>query len=326
MRNAQRLFETGLITYIRTDSTRVSGLGLQIGKKLVLDEFGENYYVGRNWMKPGMEGAHECIRPTKPLTLDELKEAIEREEISLTEELTSNALKLYDLIVRFFMASQMKSARLKTVNYKIDVKYELDGEVKEEIIELSGYLKVIDRGFLAALTPKMKNYILPVKLPKLNKGYTVDITKVDLSVEPLRQGWLLTEGDVVKMMKERGLGRPSTYANIISKLKERQYVKLVNNRFLTPKTRGIIVNRILEKLNKDMVSEERTRLILEQIDKVVENEINYEELLEDIYEEIINDRNKKADKSIWKVLPDDLRDEIESYKMKRERRRILYNI
>ncbi len=326
MRNAQRLFETGLITYIRTDSTRVSSLGLQIGKKLVIDEFGENYYVGRNWMKPGMEGAHECIRPTKPLTLDELKEAIEREEISLTEELTSNALKLYDLIVRFFMASQMKGARIKTVNYKFEVKYEQEGEVKEDIIELNGYLRVIDRGFLAALTPKMRNYILPIKLPKLDKEYTVDITKVDLRVEQLRQGWLLTEGDVVKMMKERGLGRPSTYANIISKLKERQYVKLVNNRFLTPKTRGIIVNRILEKLNKDMVSEERTRMILEQIDKVVENKVDYEELLEDIYEEIIRDQNKKADKSIWRVLPDDLRTEIESYKMKRERRRILYNI
>ena len=141
----------------------------------------------------------------------------------------------------------------------------------------------------------------------------------------LPKGRLPTEGDIVKMMKERGLGRPSTYANIIAKLKERQYVKLIANRFLAPKTRGMIVNRILERLNKDMVSEERTRIILKQIDEVAEGKIDYEELLNEIHLEILEDMNKKINKSIWALLPEDLKGEIETYKMKRDKRKVMYN-
>ncbi len=326
MKYAQKLFELGLITYIRTDSTRVSNLGINVAKKIIANEYDEKLFVARTWSK-GEEGAHECIRPTKPLMLYELEGAIERGEITLTEELPADALSLYDMIVRFFIASQMKEARVKSVEYELTVKYEDEnGEIKQEKVKISGYTKVIDKGFLTALSKKMIPIVTPTRLPELKEGTIIKPDVLEIRHEKVPKGRLPTEGDIVRMMKERGIGRPSTYANIIAKLKERQYVRLLYNRYLAPKTRGIIVNRILERLHKDMVSEERTRIILQQIDAVVEGKQDYEELLREIYNEILEDMKAKEGKSLWDGLPEDLKVEIENYKMKTDKRKLLYNV
>jgi len=324
MKNAQKLFEMGLITYIRTDSTRVSNLGIYLGKRLVSEEYGEEYHVPRSWAKKGEEGAHECIRPTKPLMLHELKEAIERGEIALTEELPASAFNIYDLIVRFFMASQMKEMKVNMIEYTFEIEYEIDGKRKVEKVIVNGYDHVIYPGFSVALTPRMLKIVTPTKLPSLSKGYEFDKSKIVVTVKKVPKGRLPTEGDIVRMMKEKEIGRPSTYANILTKLKERQYVKLVQGRFLTPKIRGRIVNDILNRLHKDMVSEERTRVILKQIDDVSEGKAKYDELLREIHNEILEDMRKERSNKIWELLPEDLKSEIEKYKMNVEKRRMLY--
>ena len=326
MKYAQKLFELGLITYIRTDSTRVSNLGISIAKKIISDEYSEKLFTPRTWSK-GEEGAHECIRPTKPLMLYELEGAIERGEITLTEELPADALNLYDLIVRFFIASQMKEAKIKHVEYKIKVEYkDEEGKTKTETMNVSGYTEIIDKGFLSAMSRNMINYVTPPKLPYFSKGTELTNESFSVKYDKVHRGRLPTEGDIVRMMKERGIGRPSTYANIIAKLKERQYVRVMYNRYLAPKTRGIIVNRILERLHRDMVSEERTRKILEEIDAVVEGKQEYTELLREIYTEILEDMETKRGKSLWEALPEDLKVEIENYKMKTDKRKALYNM
>ena len=126
----------------------------------------------------------------------------------------------------------------------------------------------------------------------------------------------IEEGEIVKMMRERGIGRPSTYATIIEKLFERRYVKRIQGGFVVPRERGMIVNKIVYALHPEMVSEDRTRLIFDLIDKVTRGEKDYIELLIEIYEEL---QKAKKERKI-RTLPTDVIAEIEKYRRNVERR------
>lgn len=315
MRLAQILFELGLITYIRTDSTRVSDAGLAVAKRLITDNFGTELYSPRRWTT-GEEGAHECIRPTRPLMLDDLKEALERGEIVLTEEIPAEAFNIYDLIVRIFLASQMKEAVVKYVTLQVGLELEKeDGEKEDITVEVGGYYDIVNIGFLRALIIGMRKLFLPKKVPLYKSGKVLKADEVKVEIVDLPKAWPLTEGEIVKMMRERGIGRPSTYATIIQKLFERRYIKRQGG-FVIPKERGVVVHRIINELHKDMVSEERTRIVFQRIDEVANKRRNYLELLKELYDEIIQEK-ESIDK---KKLPPDIISQIEKYRRDLEKR------
>ena len=270
MRLAQNLFELGLITYHRTDSHRVSDKGKQVAREYLKERFGEEalekLYHPRSW---GEGGAHEAIRPTRPLDAETLRNMVEEGFIELASELTWNHYRLYDLIFRRFIASQMKPSKLVYRKYT----YYLNGvKVRED--ELPS--KVVEPGFLSVYQE--------VKPVELDEGeYPVD--NVDSS--KVSRVPLYTDGDVVRLMKERGIGRPSTYAKILDTLVKRRYVYVIQKTGQLKSTRrGEGVYEYLNEKFSSLVSEERTRMVEEKMKMVEEGRAERDKVLLEVYMEI----------------------------------------
>jgi reverse gyrase len=254
---AQTLFENGLITYHRTDSTRVSDVGLKIAQQFLGEEF-----KGRTWKA---EGAHECIRPTRPIDKATLQRLI-YEKIIQVEEINWKHLALYDLIFKRFMSSQCKNYKVKIKKYEILV----DGKRIEEE-------RVVKAEGKAVELYKWNVFIKP-ELP-LGKR------KVKVVVRQVPKVPLYSQSDLVQLMKERKIGRPSTYATIIDRLFLRNYVKERNGKvFVTP--RGLKVYYFLSKKFSKFVSEERTRILHETMEKIERGEVDYQEVLRYLFEEV----------------------------------------
>ncbi len=255
---AQSLFEAGLITYHRTDSTRVSDAGLRVAAEVLGDEF-----VPRRW---GEGGAHECIRPTKPLSARELLDYVREGLIAAPEGFSRDHIRLYDLIFRRFIASQARESVLAKQRYRLV----LDGE---EILDE----RVIDvRGGWATIYP----FIYQRRSPVSRGRVQVEVRHLQVPSVPL-----YSQGDVVALMKERGIGRPSTYATIIDKLLQRRYVLERNNK-LIPTKLGIQVHDFLTSEFPDLISEERTRILEEKMAAVEEGKVDYQEVIDELYNEI----------------------------------------
>jgi len=257
MKLAQDLFELGLCTYHRTDSTRVSDVGLRIAKEYLGDDF-----VARDWY---MEGAHECIRPTRPIPKETLQRLIQ-EGVIQVEGITARHLALYALIFRRFMASQCKQYKVKVAKYLI----RYNGKEVEEERVLSAEGRAIE----------LYKWSVWVK-PALPTGKI----KVKAEVRTVPRAPLFTQSDIVRLMKERGIGRPSTYATIVDRLFIRNYVIEKNGRVI-PTKRGMDVFNYLASNYGKFVSEERTRLLEEKMDAVERGELDYFKALQELYEEI----------------------------------------
>ncbi len=257
MKLAQDLFESGLTTYHRTDSTRVSDVGLRIAKEYLGDDF-----MPREWF---MEGAHECIRPTRPIPKDTLQRLIQ-EGVIQVEGITWRHLALYDLIFRRFMASQCRPYRIKTARYLI----RFDGREVEEERVLHAEGKAVE----------LYKWSVWVK-----KELPVGKIRVKAEIRTVPKAPLFTQSDIVQLMKERGIGRPSTYATIVDRLFIRNYVIEKNGRVI-PTKRGIEVYRYLASNYGSFVSEERTRLLEEKMDAIERGELDYYKALQELYEEI----------------------------------------
>jgi len=254
---AQTLFENGLITYHRTDSTRVSEVGLKIAKQFLGKDF-----KGRTWKA---EGAHECIRPTRAIDKTTLQRLI-YEKVIQVEEINWKHLALYDLIFKRFMSSQCKNYKVKIKKYEIWV----DGKRIEEE-------RVVEAKGKAVELYKWNVFVKP-ELP-LGKR------KVRVVVRQVPKVPLYSQSDLVQLMKERKIGRPSTYATIIDRLFLRNYVKERKGKvWVTP--RGLKVYYFLSKRFSKFVSEERTRILHEIMEKVERGEIDYQEVLRNLLEEV----------------------------------------
>jgi len=259
MRIAQDLFELGFITYHRTDSIRVAPEGIGIAKYFIKDKFGETYFKGRSW---GTGGAHECIRPTRGL---EPKEIIRMIGEGLLPRLTKKHIRLYSLIFWRFIASQMIPCKVLYGEFKIRA-----GPL-QKIVRFP--IKILDEGWLRA-TP----VISPVPVVE---GKVTILRKRIRKDSPIS---LYTDGTLVQEMKKRGIGRPSTYATILSKLKQRYYV--IDKHYLIPTSTGEkLVKYLYEKYPK-LVDEKRTRELEEKMRKIEEGKINYQDVLNELYEEL----------------------------------------
>ena len=256
MQIAQELFEHGLITYHRTDSTRVSEVGLRIAKEYLGEDF-----TPREWFA---EGAHECIRPTRAVDRDTLQRLIS-EGIIVVENFTWRHFALYDLIFRRFMASQCKPYKVTVAKYKIKA----DGkEFEEERI-----VKAEGKAYELYKSVWVRNELPTGKL------------KVEAEIRRIPAAPLYTQSDVVALMKERRIGRPSTYATIVDKLFQRNYI-IERGGKLVPTKLGYSVYEYLINNYRSFVSEERTRLLEEMMDKVEKGEADYFETLKEMYREI----------------------------------------
>ncbi len=293
MRLAQDLFELGLITYHRTDSTRVSDKGIEVARTWLEQRFGEGYrdlFKPRRW---GEGGAHEAIRPTRPIDAERLALLLEEGAIELARDITRRHLELYDLIFRRFMASQMAEARGRRARYTLHFEPFTFKYTVERLVEL-------ERDPPGAGFTLVWPYVRVE--PRIPTGYTTwrpVVRKVKLSPP-------LTQGDLVALMKERGIGRPSTYAKIVDTLLRRRYIVVVGRRreYVVAALRGRMVydyltRRVARADEADygpyarllrgipqLVSEERTRELEAAMDAIERGEKSRVEVLGEIYREI----------------------------------------
>ncbi len=256
MRVAQTLFESGLITYHRTDSTRVSEAGLRVAREYLGEDF-----KGRDWYA---EGAHECIRPTKPIDKISLQRLI-YEGVIRVEKVSREHLMLYDLIFRRFMASQCREFKARIAKYEI--KY--DDKVLEEERVLSAEGRAYDL---------YKSVSVKRQLP-------VGKVKLKAEIKEVPKAPLYSQAEIVQLMKNKGIGRPSTYATIIDRLFMRGYVLEKNGRVRGTR-RGFSVFDYLSRNYSDLVSEKRTIMLEYKMDKIARGELDYVEALDELYEEI----------------------------------------
>ncbi|MEM0078731.1 MAG: reverse gyrase [Nitrososphaerota archaeon] len=260
---AQELFESGLITYHRTDSTTVSTAGINLAKEYIeSNKLGA--LIPRTYFK---EGAHECIRPVKPLDSQKLSQYIRIGLIKPTVKLTDKHLRLYDLIFRRFIASQMQSAKIVVQRYTVTLD-SLKVEVEKNV-------EILEQGF---------NIIFPtIRTGKRVSEGTYLVKNVEVRKIPSVP--LYSEGDIIALMKERGIGRPSTYSRIVQILFERGYVFEKRGK-LIPTSRGVSVYRYLKENFGEYVSEEVTRQLEEVMDKIEAGEINYQEVLRELKKQV----------------------------------------
>ena len=306
MRIAQDLFETGLITYHRTDSTRVSAVGISIAREYIEDKLGGGLFTPRDWAM-GELGAHECIRPTRPIDVEELRSLIASGVLKV--KLTNRHLALYDLIFRRFIASQMKQAVVRKRRYKIILM--ADGtpvaEGEEEYV-----VEVKEAGFLKAYSTVKPSKPLP-------EGELTLTDEDEAYVKTIPTTYPYNEGEVVAEMKRRGIGRPSTYARIIETLRRRGYVKSMGKSHILIPTKWaleiysclsrdskLVENYLSTRRNKDvergefegvlnrcqrcfssLISEERTRLVERLMDLVESGDEDYTAVLQNLFDEAL---------------------------------------
>jgi len=268
MKLAQDLFENGLITYHRTDSKRISQQGFRVAREYIVDHFGEGNYMPRQW---GHGGAHECIRPVRPIDPHEIIDLI-REGVLKLPNMTKDHIRLYSLIFRRFMASQMVPALVKKGILKL--------KILDKRVNIEGILEIMKEGFT-----KLYNFNLLKPIPNLRKGDTIELKEVKMFKSSNIR--LYTEADIVSEMRKKNIGRPSTYSVIIKKLFDRGYV-YKNKGAIIPTSIGTRVGNYLHTNYSHLVSEERTAELYKKMDKVENGELNYQNVLKETFREVFS--------------------------------------
>lgn len=280
---AQRLYEHGFITYMRTDSTRLSEDAKKMAKKYITDTFGKNYYLDREFKtSETAQDAHEAIRPTH---LDEV-------------ELNGDDLKLYTLILNRFLASQMSVAVYDTTRIRVEVEdyvFYINGST----IKFDGFMKL----YIEGKDEKRKRQDAQDDeesdeenvLPEINVGDILKQKELKADKKTTEPPARYTEASLVKAMEENGVGRPSTYAPTISTIEDRLYIEK-EGKYLVPTDLGMVVNKLLEDNFKDIVDVKFTADMEHKLDEVAENKIDYVQMLKDFYGPFITNLNEVQDK------------------------------
>ncbi len=255
----QELFESGLITYHRTDSTRISEVGrYQVAKPYISAHFGEEFFYPRAW---GEGGAHEGIRPTRPRDVGEIRYMIGAGLLSLSDP--ERALALYDLIFRRFMASQMRATQVLVSRLRFQTP---SHQWEEEVVS-----RILREGF--------EKMFPTFEVVEISEGAVPE--EIEFRLVPKVE--LYTEGTLVQEMKRRGLGRPSTYAEIVTTLIQRRYVKVLPGGRLYPTDLGRRVYQYLKEHFPEEVDEELTRRLEEAMDLIEEGKLDYQQVLREAY-------------------------------------------
>ena len=256
----------GLITYMRTDSTRISEEARASAKEQIIKTYGEEYYENRYYKtNKDAQDAHEGIRPTY---ID-----IDPEEIK--EELTKDQYKLYKLIYNRFMASQMKPAIYDTmaVTIKAD-KY--DFKANGQSIKFKGFMTLYVEG-----TDEKEEKEEGI-LPPLEENQKVELQKINPKQSFTEPPARYTEASLVKALEEKGIGRPSTYSPTITTILERRYVEKIQKQ-LHPTELGKVVNKLLTENFKDVINVEFTAKIENEFDQIAEGKEEWKKMIREFY-------------------------------------------
>jgi len=294
---AQQLYEgidvkgegtTGLITYMRTDSTRIANEAVDAARKYIVQNFGKEFSNGGNTYskkaKKETQDAHEGIRPTHLNLWPE----------KIKDSLTKEQFKLYKLVWDRFIGSQMSDAIYDTISVKIkNGKYIFKSNGSK--LNFSGFLKVY------TTTDEEQNDII---LPELNVGEKLDLIKIEEKRNFTQPPSRYTEASLIKTMEELGIGRPSTYSPTISTILSRGYVTLEKKTFY-PTELGTIVNDILVKYFSEIINEEFTAQLENQLDEIAEGKLNWKDVIREFYFKF-EDALDKAESEIEKI---DIKDE-----------------
>jgi DNA topoisomerase-1 len=271
---AQQLYEgveigeegpVGLITYMRTDSFRISEKEMENARKFIKNEFGDRFLPvkkRRYKSKEGAQGAHEAIRPTD----------VKRRPESIAHYLNKGQLKIYTLIWERFLASQMANAVYKSIS--VDVK-------GGKFLFRATTRDLIFKGFIKLLGEKKSKDEFTI--PKMGKGESVELVSLHKSQHFTEPPNRFTEGFLVKELEAKGIGRPSTYAPIISTIRKRGYVEK-RKRALVPTKLGRVVIKILIDYFKEIFSYDFTKEMEEELDEIEEGKKDILAVLNEFYE------------------------------------------
>ena len=264
MMMAQRLYEAGYITYMRTDSTNLSNDAVEMVRGFIGSEYGDKYLPGKPILyssKEGAQEAHEAIRPSdvnlRPTQLSGMERDAER---------------LYDLIWRQFVACQMPPAEYLSTSVTVAAgNFEL--RAKGRILKFDGYTRVL---------PQQSKPGEDDVLPEMKEGEGLKLIQLDPSQHFTKPPARYSEASLVKELEKRGIGRPSTYAAIISTIQDRGYVTVHNRRFYAEKMGDIVTERLDESF-ANLMDYSFTATMEEHLDDVAQGEREWKNLLDEFY-------------------------------------------
>lgn len=302
---AQQLYEgveiqgegsVGLITYMRTDSTRISDDALTQAREYIKSNYGDKYLPDKARVyktKSAAQDAHEAIRPTTPdLPPERVKSSLQRD-----------LFRLYKLIWERFIASQMEAAVYDTMSVDIEAGEYLFKSTGSRV-SFKGFLVLYEEG-----TDDENDDEKDPMLPQLDEGEKVKPVELKPSQHFTQPPSRYTEATLVKALEEKGIGRPSTYAPTISTIISRGYV-IKDKKYLLPTELGRIVNKLMEEYFKDIVNINFTADMETQLDAVEDGKRRWKELLNEFYKDF-SKAVKNAEEQISKVeLPVEESDEV----------------
>jgi len=256
MQVAQRLYEAGLITYMRTDSVNLSNEALTSAKEAIVKNYGEKYSKTRNFTgkSKGAQEAHEAIRPTE---MDNQSPSLERDQS-----------KLYDLIWKRTVASQMSDAELERTNVKIQTnKHKEEFTANGEVIKFDGFLKV----YMESVDDEDVAEEQEGMLPAMKEGERLLNNYISATERFTRPPYRFTEASLVKKLEELGIGRPSTYAPTISTILNRGYVEKGTIEGVERKYQQLVLeaNKIQEKNLTENVGSDKGKMVPTDIGMIV---------------------------------------------------------
>jgi len=304
MSTAQQLYEgleigeegsTGLITYMRTDSTRISSQAQEEARDFIKEKYGESYLPSsprKYKTKENAQDAHEAIRPTSVL----------KEPLKVKEYLSRDQYRLYKLIWERFLASQMQSAVLDTLTVDISANDYLFRATGSSV-QFPGFMVIYVEG--EDDVEKREDGLLP----ELTEGQILQLIDLEDKQHFTQPPPRYTEATLVKALEEKRIGRPSTYAPIIETIRERNYVILEDKRF-HPTELGEIVNYLLVKHFPRIMDAEFTAEMEDYLDRIAEGEVSWLKVLKDFYQPFAKTL-EKAEVQMEKIeIKDEITEEI----------------
>lgn len=262
---AQRLYQAGHITYMRTDSRNISPVALKSCRELIQKQFGDKYLPDKaNVYQSGASAqeAHEAIRPTN----------VSKGPGSI--KLEKDEARLYELIWRQFVACQMTPAEFDRTTITIQAgDYEL--RATGRVMRFDGWMRVL---------PPAKTADEDAILPEVKVGEKLTLLELDPVQHFTKPPPRYTEASLVKELEKRGIGRPSTYASIISTIQDRGYVQLIKRRFFAQKIGEIVTDRLVENFD-DLMDYDFTAAMEEELDAIAQGNLEWREALDRFYAE-----------------------------------------
>ncbi|MBD3648017.1 MAG: type I DNA topoisomerase [Pseudomonadales bacterium] len=266
MMMAQRLYEAGYITYMRTDSTNLSTEAVNACRELIGKDYGDKYLPEQPRLyasKEGAQEAHEAIRPSDVNVRTTQLQGMERD-----------AERLYEMIWRQFVACQMPNADYTSTTVTVEAD-DLELRVRGRILRFDGYTRV---------QPPAGRKEDETPLPEYQAGERLNLLELlpsqHFTKPPPRYG----EASLVKELEKKGIGRPSTYASIITTIQDRGYVTLRNKRFYAEKIGDVVTDRLVENFN-NLLDYGFTAELEESLDEVSDGKVDWKQLLNEFYED-----------------------------------------